>query len=111
MKDRRVGRCEKNASPTGIPVENEEMIQILEELIRDPDTNLSAKCTAIRTVREIAPEPPMPATWRTSRDSRRGFRGAGQARRRIHDSVRYEALYSGGPTRAQPRASGCPGAS
>jgi len=36
----------------------DEMIEILEELIRDPDTNPTAKCTAIRTLREIAPEPP-----------------------------------------------------
>jgi hypothetical protein len=36
----------------------EEMIGILEALIRDPDTNPTAKCTAIRALREIAPEPP-----------------------------------------------------
>jgi len=34
------------------------MIRILEEIIRDPDTNPTARCTAIRTLREIAPEPP-----------------------------------------------------
>ena len=39
-------------------MDSEEMIEILEELIRDPDTNATAKCTAIRTLREIAPEPP-----------------------------------------------------
>ena len=33
------------------------MIRILEEIIRDPDTNATARCTAIRTLREI-PEPP-----------------------------------------------------
>jgi hypothetical protein len=35
----------------------EEMIRILEEIICDPDTNATARCTAIRTLREI-PEPP-----------------------------------------------------
>jgi hypothetical protein len=35
----------------------EEMIRILEEIIRHPDTNATARCTAIRTLREI-PEPP-----------------------------------------------------
>lgn len=38
-------------------VDREEMIRILEEIIRDPDTNATARCTAIRTLREI-PEPP-----------------------------------------------------
>jgi hypothetical protein len=33
------------------------MIRVLEEIIRDPDTNATARCTAIRTLREI-PEPP-----------------------------------------------------
>jgi hypothetical protein len=32
------------------------MIRILEEIIRDPDTNATARCTAIRTLREF-PEP------------------------------------------------------
>jgi hypothetical protein len=32
-------------------------IRILEEIIRDPETNATARCTAIRTLREI-PEPP-----------------------------------------------------
>jgi len=39
-------------------MEREEMIRILEELIRDEDTNPTARCTAIRTLREIAPESP-----------------------------------------------------
>jgi hypothetical protein len=34
------------------------MIRVLEEIIRDPDTNATARCTAIRTLREI-PEPPV----------------------------------------------------
>ena len=32
-----------------------EMAEILEEIIRDPDTNPTARCTAIRTLLEIAP--------------------------------------------------------
>ena len=32
------------------------MIEILEEIIRDPETNPTARCTAIRTLREI-PQP------------------------------------------------------
>ena len=34
-------------------MEREEMIRILEEIIRDPETNPTARCTAIRTLREI----------------------------------------------------------
>ena len=33
------------------------MIRILEEIMRDPETKATARCTAIRTLREI-PEPP-----------------------------------------------------
>jgi hypothetical protein len=40
-------------------MEREEMVQILEELIRSPETNGTAKCTAIRTLMEIAPDPPV----------------------------------------------------
>jgi hypothetical protein len=40
-------------------MEREEMVQILEELIRSPETNPTAKCTAIRTLMEIAPDPPV----------------------------------------------------
>jgi len=40
-------------------METQEMIRILEELILDPDTNATAKCTAIRTLREFQErEPP-----------------------------------------------------
>jgi hypothetical protein len=35
----------------------EEMIRILEEIIRDPDTPATARCTAIRTLKEF-PEAP-----------------------------------------------------
>jgi hypothetical protein len=31
----------------------EEMVCILEDLIRDPETNATAKCTGIRVLREI----------------------------------------------------------
>ena len=34
-------------------LDREEMIRILEEIIRDPETNATARCTAIRTVWEI----------------------------------------------------------
>jgi len=34
------------------------MVEILEEIIEDEGTNATARCTAIRTLREIAPEPP-----------------------------------------------------
>ena len=62
-------------------LEREEMIRILEEIIRDPDTNPTARCTAIRTLREI-PEPPavdeslynadvLPMTGRDRRANRR----------------------------------------
>jgi hypothetical protein len=33
------------------------MIRILEEIIRDPDTNPTARCTAIRTLREFPQQP------------------------------------------------------
>jgi hypothetical protein len=36
-----------------VRLEREEMIRILEEIIRDPDTNATARCTAIRTLREF----------------------------------------------------------
>ena len=39
-------------------MEREEMVRILEEIIRDPDTNATARCTAIRTLRNIPQEPP-----------------------------------------------------
>jgi hypothetical protein len=38
-------------------MDREEMIEILEEIIRDPNTNATARCTAIRTLREF-PETP-----------------------------------------------------
>jgi hypothetical protein len=36
-------------------VDKEEMVRIFEEIIRDRDTNPTARCTAIRTLLEIAP--------------------------------------------------------
>ena len=38
-------------------MEREEMIQILEEIIRDPDTNPTARVTAIPALKEF-PKPP-----------------------------------------------------
>jgi hypothetical protein len=38
-------------------LDREEMIRILEEIIRNPETNATTRCTAIRTLREF-PEPP-----------------------------------------------------
>jgi hypothetical protein len=35
------------------------MVRILEEIIRDRDTNPTARCTAIRTLLEIAPAEPI----------------------------------------------------
>ena len=40
-----------------LKLEREEMIRILEEIARDPDANATARCTAIRALREF-PEPP-----------------------------------------------------
>ena len=40
-------------------MDREEMREILEEIIRDPDTNPTARCTAIRTLLEIAPAEPI----------------------------------------------------
>jgi hypothetical protein len=34
-------------------MKTEEMVQILEEIIRDPKTNPTARCTGIRRLREI----------------------------------------------------------
>ena len=39
-------------------MEREEMIQILEEMIRDPETNPTARVTAIRALKEF-PKPPV----------------------------------------------------
>jgi hypothetical protein len=38
-------------------MERDEMIRILEEIIRDPDANPTARCTAIRTLREFPRQP------------------------------------------------------
>ena len=40
-------------SPEGAVMDRSEMIKILEELILDESTNATAKCTAIRTLREL----------------------------------------------------------
>ena len=38
-------------------LDRDEMIRILESIIRSPDTNPTARCTAIRTLLEIKPPP------------------------------------------------------
>ena len=38
-------------------LEREEMIRVLQEIIRDPDTKATARCTAIRTRREFPQQP------------------------------------------------------
>jgi hypothetical protein len=55
------------------------MIRILEEIIRDPDTNATARCTAIRTLREfpLQPEDYVPAdVYSDDFELRRSGRGA-----------------------------------
>jgi hypothetical protein len=39
-------------------MDREEMIRVLEEIIRDEGAPATTRCTAIRTLLEIAPEPP-----------------------------------------------------
>ena len=39
-------------------MEREEMVRILEEIIRDPNTNPTARVTAIRALKEF-PQPPV----------------------------------------------------
>jgi hypothetical protein len=39
-------------------MDTNEMIEILEAIIRDPDTPATARITAIRTLNQIAPPPP-----------------------------------------------------
>ena len=41
----------------------DEMVSILEAIIRDEDTNATARCTAIRTLLEIAPREPSSGVW------------------------------------------------
>ena len=53
-KDRRVARWEENDTPQrGERVKTDEMTSILEAMIRDEATNPTARCTAIRTLRQI----------------------------------------------------------
>jgi hypothetical protein len=44
-------------------LDRDEMIEILEEIIRNPDTNPTARCTAIRTLLEIRPPTPSSGAW------------------------------------------------
>jgi vesicle coat complex subunit len=41
----------------GVRMEHEEMIEILEAIVRDENTNPTARCTAIRTLVELDPQP------------------------------------------------------
>jgi hypothetical protein len=42
-------------------MDTEEMIEVLEAIIRDESANATARCTAIRALREIEPESPVDA--------------------------------------------------
>ncbi len=44
-------------------LDRDEMVQILEQVIRDRDTNPTARCTAIRTLLEIRPPAPSSGAW------------------------------------------------
>ena len=44
-------------------MDQNEMVRILEEIIRDEETNATARCTAIRTLLEIAPREPSSGVW------------------------------------------------
>jgi hypothetical protein len=44
-------------------LDRNEMARILEEIIRDRDTNPTARCTAIRTLLEIKPPAPSSGAW------------------------------------------------
>jgi hypothetical protein len=44
-------------------MDRDEMVSILEAIIRDEDTNATARCTAIRTLLEIAPGEPSSGAW------------------------------------------------
>lgn len=61
------------------PLGRDEMARILEEIIRDEDTNPTARCTAIRTLREIQPPAPSSGKW-AELDEFAPRRGNGRAR-------------------------------
>jgi hypothetical protein len=44
-------------------LDRDEMVEILEEIIRDPETNSTARCTAIRTLLDIKPPEPSSDAW------------------------------------------------
>ena len=44
-------------------LDRDEVVRILEEIIRDPDINPTARCTAIRTLLEIRPPAPSSGPW------------------------------------------------
>jgi hypothetical protein len=47
----------------GGSLDRDEMVRILEEIIRDEETNATARCTAIRTLLEVAPKAPSSGAW------------------------------------------------
>jgi hypothetical protein len=51
-----VGGLRKNA-PREENMKTDEMTSILEQIIRDESTNPTARCTAIRTLRQIEQDP------------------------------------------------------
>ena len=44
-------------------MKTDEMVEILETMIRDPQTNPTAKCTAIRTLMRLEDERPRRGEW------------------------------------------------
>jgi hypothetical protein len=44
-------------------MDRDEMVSILEAIIRDEDTNATARCTAIRTLLEIVPRESSSGVW------------------------------------------------
>ena len=44
-------------------LDRDEMVRILEQIIRDRETNPTARCTAIRTLLEIRPPAPSSDAW------------------------------------------------
>jgi hypothetical protein len=51
--DRRMPSCKENAPRGEEAMKTEEMIEILESIIRDPETNPTARVTGIRCLQEI----------------------------------------------------------
>jgi len=66
-------------------MEPTEMVQILEEIIRDPATNATARCTAIRTLREVQDDLPKTAKDEFDElDEQMGVTSLDKRRKRYH---------------------------